>query len=154
MTEEKHQRKRIILMIDNYDSFTWNVYQEISKLLPQCGTNYQFLVRRNDKISLLEAIEMKPEKLIISPGPGYPCNAGVSMEFIKYFAGKIPILGVCLGEQCMYELYGGKVVPCGELVHGKTTPVEHDGKGLFLGVDQNIECTRYILNIESLNLTL
>jgi anthranilate synthase/indole-3-glycerol phosphate synthase/phosphoribosylanthranilate isomerase len=132
---------KTILMIDNYDSFTWNVYQEISKLLSR-NSLVDFVVKRNDQISLLQAIEMRPEKLIISPGPGYPSSAGVSMEFIEHFAGKIPILGVCLGEQCMFELYGGKVVPCGELVHGKTTPVEHDGKGLFYGLDQNIECTR------------
>ena len=166
----------LTLMIDNYDSFTWNVFQKLSNLLNEknkeslaskavavCATGAgeknagegkaetmmkeeeereEVVVRRNNEISLEEAIALNPKRLVISPGPGYPKDAGVSMEFIRYFAGKIPILGVCLGEQCMYELYGGSVVPCGELIHGKTTPVVHDGRGLFAGVDQNIECTR------------
>jgi anthranilate synthase / indole-3-glycerol phosphate synthase / phosphoribosylanthranilate isomerase len=125
------------LLIDNYDSFTWNVYQSLANL----GANV--LVYRNDQITLEEAIQLKPRNVVISPGPGYPSTAGISTDIIQYFAGKIPVLGVCLGEQAMYELYGGKVRPCGELIHGKTTPVKHDGKGLFLGVSQDIECARY-----------
>jgi anthranilate synthase/indole-3-glycerol phosphate synthase/phosphoribosylanthranilate isomerase len=127
----------VTLLIDNYDSFTWNVYQSLSNL------GAQVIVFRNDEITLEQAIALNPKNIVISPGPGYPSTAGISIPIIKHFQSKVPILGVCLGEQAMYEIYGGSVVPCGELVHGKTTPVKHDGKGLFLGVDQDIECTRY-----------
>ncbi|KAJ3259597.1 bifunctional tryptophan synthase trp1 [Boothiomyces macroporosus] len=125
------------LLIDNYDSFTWNVYQSL------CNLGASVVVHRNDFITLEEAIALNPKNLVISPGPGHPSEAGISNVLLKHFAGKIPILGVCLGEQCMFELYGGTVAPCGELIHGKTTPVQHDGKGLYDGVSQNIECTRY-----------
>jgi anthranilate synthase/indole-3-glycerol phosphate synthase/phosphoribosylanthranilate isomerase len=125
------------LLIDNYDSFTWNVYQALANL------GADVVVHRNDQITLEEAIALNPRNVVISPGPGYPSTAGVSNAVIRHFAGKVPVLGVCLGEQAMYEIYGGRVVPCGELIHGKTTPVKHDGRGLFTGVDQDIECTRY-----------
>ncbi|KAI8895220.1 indole-3-glycerol phosphate synthase-domain-containing protein [Globomyces pollinis-pini] len=124
------------LLIDNFDSFTWNVYQSLCKL----GANV--VVHRNT-IDITLATALNPTHLVISPGPGHPSNAGVSNALIKHYAGKIPILGVCLGEQCMYEIYGGTVNSCGELIHGKTTPVKHSGIGLFEGVDQDIECTRY-----------
>ncbi|RKO88944.1 indole-3-glycerol phosphate synthase-domain-containing protein [Blyttiomyces helicus] len=125
------------LMIDNYDSFTWNVYQYISEL----GANV--VVYRNDKVTLEECIALNPRNVVISPGPGHPSAAGVSNDVLRHFAGKVPILGVCLGEQCMYELYGGTVKHAGEIVHGKTSPVRHDGKGLYEGVPQGIEATRY-----------
>ncbi|KAI8918135.1 indole-3-glycerol phosphate synthase-domain-containing protein [Entophlyctis helioformis] len=125
------------LLVDNYDSFTWNVYQSLSEL----GADVR--VFRNDQISLDEAIALNPRNVVISPGPGHPSSAGISNDIIRYFAGKVPVLGVCLGEQCMYEIYGGTVTYAGELIHGKTTPVIHDGQGLFDNVPQNIECTRY-----------
>ncbi|RKO93435.1 indole-3-glycerol phosphate synthase-domain-containing protein [Blyttiomyces helicus] len=125
------------LMIDNYDSFTWNVYQYISEL------GADVVVFRNDKVTLEECIALNPRNVVISPGPGHPSAAGISNNVLRHFAGKVPILGVCLGEQCMYELYGGTVKHAGEIVHGKTSPVRHDGKGLYEGVPQGIEATRY-----------
>ena len=125
------------LLIDNYDSFTWNVYQYLSEL------GADVVVYRNDEVTVEECIALNPRNLVISPGPGRPANAGISMDIIKAFAGKIPILGVCLGEQCMFEVYGGVVTYAGEIVHGKTSPIRHDGKGLYEGIPQNFEITRY-----------
>ncbi|KAJ3288743.1 bifunctional tryptophan synthase trp1 [Borealophlyctis nickersoniae] len=125
------------LLVDNYDSFTWNVYQYLSEL----GANVE--VYRNDQVTLEECIALNPRNIVISPGPGRPADAAVSNEVIRHFAGKVPIMGVCLGEQCMYEVYGGKVTYAGEIVHGKTSPVTHDGRGLYEGVPQRIETTRY-----------
>ncbi|KAI8818738.1 indole-3-glycerol phosphate synthase-domain-containing protein [Fimicolochytrium jonesii] len=125
------------LLIDNYDSFTWNVYQFLSEL------GADVVVHRNDQITLEECIALNPRNVVISPGPGKPSDAAVSNDVIRHFAGKVPILGVCLGEQCMYEIYGGVVTYAGEIVHGKTSPVRHDGRGLYEGVLQDIECTRY-----------
>ncbi|KAJ3407651.1 hypothetical protein CcCBS67573_g04011 [Chytriomyces confervae] len=125
------------IMIDNYDSFTFNVYGVLSQL----GADVE--VFRNDAISVEEIAAMNPRNIVVSPGPGHPRDAGISMAVIAAFAGKVPILGVCLGEQCMYELYGGTVKYAGEIVHGKTSPVSHDGKGLYKGVSQGIEVTRY-----------
>jgi anthranilate synthase/indole-3-glycerol phosphate synthase/phosphoribosylanthranilate isomerase len=125
------------LLIDNYDSFTWNVYQYLSEL----GANV--VVYRNDEITLEECIKLNPRNIIISPGPGRPDAAGISEDVIKHFAGKVPILGVCLGEQCMYEVFGGVVTYAGEIVHGKTSSISHDGKGLYAGVPQGLRCTRY-----------
>jgi anthranilate synthase / indole-3-glycerol phosphate synthase / phosphoribosylanthranilate isomerase len=123
-----------VLLVDNFDSFTWNVYQSL------CNLGAKVQVVRNDKKQIYDALLTH---LVISPGPGHPSAAGISNEMIKMYQGKIPILGVCLGQQCMYEIYGGRVGPCGELVHGKTTPLLHDQQGLFKGVSMNIECTRY-----------
>jgi len=126
------------LLIDNYDSFTYNIYQYLSQL----GAHVE--VYRNDKITLEECIKLNPRNVIISPGPGHPDNSsGVSKDVIKHFAGKVPIFGVCLGEQCMYSLFGGVVTYTGEIVHGKTSPLTHDGKGVFSGIPQGIEVTRY-----------
>ncbi|KAJ3045323.1 bifunctional tryptophan synthase trp1, partial [Rhizophlyctis rosea] len=125
------------LLIDNYDSFTWNVYQYLSEL----GAEVE--VFRNDEVTLEQCIALNPRNVVISPGPGRPADAGVSNDVIRHFAGKVPILGVCLGEQCMYEVYGGTVTYAGEIVHGKTSPVKHDGRGVYEGVPQRIECTRY-----------
>jgi anthranilate synthase/aminodeoxychorismate synthase-like glutamine amidotransferase len=100
-------------------------------------------VKRNDAITPNEVEKMKPQKIVISPGPGRPEEAGISMELIRKFGVKIPILGVCLGHQCMGEVYGGKVVRAGRLMHGKTSPIQHDGKGVFQGLPNPFEATRY-----------
>jgi len=126
------------LLIDNYDSFTYNIYQYL------CELGAKVDVYRNDKITLEECIRLNPRNVVISPGPGHPDNSsGISKEVIKYFEGKVPIFGVCLGEQCMYSLYGGTVTYTGEIVHGKTSPLTHDGKGVFSGIPQGVEVTRY-----------
>ncbi|KAG0358983.1 anthranilate synthase component II [Gamsiella multidivaricata] len=127
-----------VIMIDNYDSFTWNIYQSL------CILGADVKVFRNDAISLEEIVALNPTHLVISPGPGHPSDsAGISKPAIEHFAGKIPVLGVCLGEQCMFEIYGGTVGFAGEIVHGKVSPIKHDGKGLYLNIPQDILCTRY-----------
>ncbi|KAJ3189900.1 bifunctional tryptophan synthase trp1 [Gaertneriomyces sp. JEL0708] len=125
------------LLIDNYDSFTYNVYQFLASL------GADVVVHRNDQITLQECIDLNPRNIVISPGPGRPADAGISNDVIRHFMGKIPIMGVCLGEQCVYEIFGGVVTYAGEIVHGKTSPIKHDGRGLYEGVHQQIECTRY-----------
>ena len=127
----------MLLVIDNYDSFTYNLVQYFGEL----GADPQ--VKRNDAITPYEVEKMKPQKIVISPGPGRPEEAGISMELIRKFGGKIPILGVCLGHQCMGEVYGGKVVRAGRLMHGKTSPIQHDGMGVFQGLPNPFEATRY-----------
>jgi len=127
----------MLLVIDNYDSFTYNLVQYFGEL----GADPQ--VKRNDAITPDEVENMKPQKIVISPGPGRPEEAGISMELIRKFGGKVPILGVCLGHQCMGEVYGGKVVRAGRLMHGKTSPIQHDGKGVFQGLPNPFEATRY-----------
>ena len=127
----------MIFMIDNYDSFTYNLVQYLEML------DAEVTVRRNDKTSIEEIAALAPEALVISPGPGRPSSAGISLEAIRYFAGKIPILGVCLGHQAIGEAFGGKVVHAKKLMHGKTSPVAHDGKGLFEGIPQNFKAMRY-----------
>ena len=127
----------MLLVIDNYDSFTYNLVQYFGEL----GADPQ--VKRNDAITPDEVEKMKPQKIVISPGPGRPEEAGISMELIRKFGGKIPILGVCLGHQCMGEVYGGKVVRAERLMHGKTSPIQHDGKGVFQGLPNPFEATRY-----------
>ncbi len=127
----------MLLVIDNYDSFTYNLVQYFGEL----GADP--LVKRNDAITPGEVEKMKPQKIVISPGPGRPEEAGISMELIRKFGGKVPILGVCLGHQCMGEVYGGKVVRAGRLMHGKTSPIQHDGKGVFHGLPNPFEATRY-----------
>ncbi|KAI8804443.1 indole-3-glycerol phosphate synthase-domain-containing protein [Cladochytrium replicatum] len=125
------------LMIDNYDSFTWNVYQYLTDL----GADVE--VVRNDQVTVEWCLARKPRNVVISPGPGYPKDAGISMDVIRAFAGKVPILGVCLGEQAMYEVFGGTVRHAGEIVHGKTSLISHDGRGLYKSVSQGIQATRY-----------
>ena len=127
----------MLLVIDNYDSFTYNLVQYFGEL----GADPQ--VKRNDAITPDEVEKMKPQKIVISPGPGRPEEAGISMELIRKFGGKVPVLGVCLGHQCMGEVYGGKVVRAGRLMHGKTSPIQHDGKGVFQGLPNPFEATRY-----------
>lgn len=127
-----------VVMIDNYDSFTWNLYE----YLCQEGADVQ--VFRNDKITIPEIEALNPERLVISPGPGHPLNdSGISRECIKYFSGKIPVIGVCMGEQCIFSVFGGEVSYAGEIVHGKTSTITHDGKGIFDSVSQGISVTRY-----------
>ena len=127
----------MILMIDNYDSFTWNLVQYLGELgsVPR--------VVRNDEITVKEALAMTPDAIVISPGPGRPDDAGISKELIREASGSIPILGVCLGHQCIGEVFGGKVVRAERLVHGKTSAVIHNGRGIFLDVDNPFQATRY-----------
>ena len=127
----------MILVIDNYDSFTYNLVQYLGEL----GSDLE--VYRNDKITI-EGIKMRgPDKILISPGPGEPKDAGISEEVIRSFAGLVPILGVCLGHQAIGEVYGGKIVGAKTLMHGKTSAIHHDGKGIFNGVKNPFEATRY-----------
>lgn len=128
-----------IIIIDNYDSFTWNIVQLISEV-----TDRKIDVYRNDKITIKDLQRFDPRLLVISPGPGHPeLDAGISSEAIRSFAGHIPIMGVCMGQQCMFTVFGGKVEQTGEILHGKTSPVKHDGKGIYAGVRQDINVTRY-----------
>jgi anthranilate synthase/aminodeoxychorismate synthase-like glutamine amidotransferase len=124
-------------MIDNYDSFTYNLVQYFGEL------GEEIEVFRNDKISIPEIEKLNPEMLVISPGPGTPENAGVSLDMINHFKGKIPILGVCLGHQCIGAVFGGKIVSAPRLMHGKTSFIHHDGKDIFQGLSNPFEATRY-----------
>jgi len=126
-----------LLLIDNYDSFTYNLVQAFLVL----GADVR--VYRNDAISVSEALAFAPTHLCISPGPGTPYDAGVSMDMIRAFAGKVPVLGVCLGHQSIVEVFGGKVVRAGRLMHGKTSLVRHDERTLFEGLPQPCEVGRY-----------
>jgi anthranilate synthase/aminodeoxychorismate synthase-like glutamine amidotransferase len=126
-----------LLLIDNYDSFTYNLVQAFMVLGAEVD------VRRNDEITVEQAQALSPTHLCISPGPGTPYDAGVSMDMIRAFAGKIPVFGVCLGHQSITEVFGGKVVRAGRLMHGKTSPVNHDGRTLFAGLSQPCEVGRY-----------
>jgi len=126
-----------ILLIDNYDSFTYNLVQAFLVLGAQVD------VHRNDAITVEEALRRGHSHLVISPGPGTPRDAGVSMAMIEAFAGRIPIFGVCLGHQSLVEVFGGKVVRAARLMHGKVSPVQHDGKGVFAGMAQNFQAGRY-----------
>jgi para-aminobenzoate synthetase component 2 len=126
-----------LLLIDNYDSFTYNLVQAFLVL----GAEVE--VHRNDLITVPEALALGPTHLVISPGPGKPRDAGVSMRMIEAFSGQIPILGVCLGHQSLVEVFGGKVVRAARLMHGKVSPVQHDGKGLYSGMSQDFQAGRY-----------
>ncbi len=126
-----------LLLIDNYDSFTYNLVQAFMVL------GAEVLVHRNDRISVEQAIALEPTHLCISPGPGTPRDAGVSMAMIEAFAGRIPVFGVCLGHQSLVEVFGGRVVRAGRLMHGKTSLVHHDGRSLFQGLPEPFEAGRY-----------
>jgi len=126
-----------LLLIDNYDSFTYNLVQAFLAL----GAEVE--VHRNDLISVDEALALGATHLVISPGPGTPRDAGISMQMIRAFAGRLPIFGVCLGHQSLVEVFGGKVVRAGRLMHGKVSPVMHDGKGLYDGMPQDFQAGRY-----------
>jgi len=127
----------MLLMIDNYDSFTYNLVQYLGEL----GQSLQ--VYRNNKITIAEIEKMRPERIVISPGPCTPREAGVSIEVIKHFAGKIPVLGVCLGHQSIGEAFGGDVIRAPYLMHGKTSMIRHDNKTIFSGLPNPFEATRY-----------
>ncbi|HEY3347668.1 MAG TPA: aminodeoxychorismate/anthranilate synthase component II [Nitrospirota bacterium] len=127
----------MLLMIDNYDSFTYNLVQYFGEL------GEDLSVYRNDKLTLADIEKMAPEGIIVSPGPCTPREAGISIDTIKGFAGKIPIFGVCLGHQAIGDAFGGDVVRAERLMHGKTSMINHDGKGLFAGIDNPFIATRY-----------
>jgi anthranilate synthase/aminodeoxychorismate synthase-like glutamine amidotransferase len=124
-------------MIDNYDSFTYNLVQYFGEL------GQDLKVYRNNKITIAEIEAMKPERIVISPGPCTPKEAGISIDVIKHFAGKLPVLGVCLGHQAMGEAFGGDVIRAPYLMHGKTSMIHHDGKTIFAGLPNPFEATRY-----------
>jgi anthranilate synthase/aminodeoxychorismate synthase-like glutamine amidotransferase len=127
----------VILMIDNYDSFTWNLVQDLGEIRETPR------VVRNDEITVDEALAMKPDAIVISPGPGRPEDAGISKELIRRAAGTTPILGVCLGHQCIGHSFGGEVVRNYRIMHGKVSPIFHDGKGVFAGLSNPFDATRY-----------
>jgi len=137
----------MILMIDNYDSFTYNIVQYMGEL----GADIR--VERNDQISIEEIESLNPQKIVISPGPCTPDKAGVSVAVIKHFAGKVPLLGVCLGHQSVGAAFGGEIIKAGKLMHGKTSEVRHDGKTLFKDLPNPFTATRYhslVLNRKTL----
>jgi para-aminobenzoate synthetase component II len=127
----------MILLLDNYDSFTYNLAQYLGQM------GQQLAVRRNDEITLDEIAEMAPERIVISPGPCTPKEAGISVPLIQRFAGEIPILGVCLGHQAIGAAFGGRVIRAPKLMHGKTSEIEHDGRTIFQGLPQSFIATRY-----------
>jgi anthranilate synthase component 2 len=124
-------------MIDNYDSFTYNIVQYLGEL----GAEVE--VHRNDAISLQQIEDLAPAQIVISPGPCTPNEAGISMEVIRAFAGRIPLLGICLGHQSIGQVYGGDIVRAGRVMHGKISPIEHSGTGVFTGLNQPFNATRY-----------
>ena len=127
----------MILLIDNYDSFTYNVYQYLGELGAEVS------VVRNDEITVAQIERLTPEKIVISPGPCTPNEAGISLEVIKRFAGEIPLLGICLGHQAIGQAFGGEVRRARTVMHGKTSPIHHEGKGVFRGLPQPMTATRY-----------
>ncbi|HUA00548.1 MAG TPA: aminodeoxychorismate/anthranilate synthase component II [Candidatus Aquilonibacter sp.] len=127
----------MILLLDNYDSFTHNLAQYLGQM------GQELLIRRNDQITLDEIAERKPERIVISPGPCTPKEAGISVPLIERFAGKIPILGVCLGHQSIGAAFGGRVIRAPKVMHGKTSQIRHDGETIFYGLPQDFEATRY-----------
>ncbi len=127
----------MLLMIDNYDSFTYNVVQYLAEL----GADVQ--VHRNDEITIEQIEALKPERLVISPGPCTPNEAGISMAAIEHFAGKLPILGICLGHQSIGQVFGGDIIRAGRVMHGKVSPVFHQDTGVFRGLNNPLQATRY-----------
>ncbi len=129
--------KAMVFVLDNYDSFTYNLVQYMGEL------GAEMTIRRNDELSVDEVEALAPERILLSPGPCTPREAGISIELIRRFTGKVPILGVCLGHQALGAAFGGDVVRAPQLMHGKTSPVEHDGKTIFAGIASPMTCTRY-----------
>ena len=127
----------MLLLIDNYDSFTYNLFQYLSEL------GAEVKVVRNDKATIAQLAALNPDRVVVSPGPSTPDNAGISVDVIKHFSGKVPVLGVCLGHQCIAQAFGGVVKGAGEIRHGKTSPVNHSGQGVFAGLPQPFEAVRY-----------
>jgi len=127
----------MVFVLDNYDSFTYNLVQYLGEL------GAEVVVRRNDQITVAGAEAMRPERIVLSPGPCTPQEAGISIELVRHFAGKVPMLGVCLGHQAIGAAFGGKVVRAPKLMHGKTSEVQHDGKTIFRGLPSPMTATRY-----------
>jgi anthranilate synthase component 2 len=127
----------MLLMLDNYDSFTYNLVQYFAEL------GAEVAVHRNDEITVADIEAMRPERIVISPGPCTPNEAGISLEVIRTFAGRLPLLGVCLGHQAIGQAFGGQVVRAGQVMHGKTSPVVHRGAGVFAGLPNPLTATRY-----------
>lgn len=127
----------MILLIDNYDSFTWNLYQYF------CELGAEVIVRRNDDITLADIDALAPQKIVISPGPCTPDESGISLEVIRHYSGKLPILGVCLGHQAIAQVFGANIVRAERVMHGKTSPVTHTGMGVFQGLNNPLTVTRY-----------
>ena len=127
----------MVFVLDNYDSFTYNLVQYLGEL------GEEVVVRRNDQVSVDEIEAMRPARIVLSPGPCTPQEAGISIELIRHFAGKLPILGVCLGHQAIGAAFGGNIIRASNLMHGKTSQVEHDGRTIFRGVPSPLTCTRY-----------
>lgn len=127
----------MIFVLDNYDSFTYNLVQYMGEL------GAEMTIRRNDELTVDEVESLAPERVLLSPGPCTPQEAGISIDLIQRFAGKVPILGICLGHQAIGAAFGGEVVRAPKLMHGKTSEVEHDGKTIFTGIDSPMTCTRY-----------
>jgi anthranilate synthase component II len=127
----------LIFVLDNYDSFTYNLVQYLGEL----GAEVE--VRRNDQVTVANVEAMGPERIVVSPGPCTPCEAGISVELIRHFAGKVPVLGVCLGHQAIGEAFGGRVVRAAHVMHGKTSAVMHDNKSIFQGLPMPMTATRY-----------
>ena len=127
----------MILLIDNYDSFTWNLYQYF------CELGAQVEVRRNDEITLVDIAAIAPRKIVISPGPCTPDESGISLDIIRHYAGTLPILGVCLGHQAIAQVFGARIVRAKQVMHGKTCPVTHTGQGIFRGLNNPLTVTRY-----------
>jgi len=127
----------MVFVLDNYDSFTYNLVQYLGEL------GAQVEVRRNDEVKIAEIDALRPERIVVSPGPCTPQDAGISIDLIRYFAGKIPVLGVCLGHQAIGAAFGGEVVRAKTLMHGKTSAVEHDGRTIFSGIRSPMTATRY-----------
>ncbi|QQK74300.1 aminodeoxychorismate/anthranilate synthase component II [Salicibibacter cibarius] len=137
----------MLFVIDNYDSFTYNLVQYLGELGEEC------LVKRNDETSVKEIAEMQPDRLVISPGPCDPNQAGVTLEAVQYFSGRLPVLGVCLGHQAIGQVFGGKVVQASRLMHGKTSRLIHDNQTLYRGIPQETNVMRYhSLTVESASL--
>jgi len=127
----------MILLIDNYDSFTWNLYQYF------CELGAEVVVRRNDVLSLEDVAALNPQKIVISPGPCTPDESGISLAVIKHYAGKVPILGVCLGHQAIAQVMGATIVRAAKVMHGKTAPVTHNGTGVFSGLNNPLSLSGY-----------
>jgi len=127
----------VILLVDNYDSFTYNLYQYLGEL------GAEIRVVRNDELTAEEALALRPERIVISPGPGTPDQSGITLELIRRSAGRVPLLGVCLGHQALGQAFGGRVVRAPSLMHGKTSPIHHDGRTVFEGLPDPFIATRY-----------
>ena len=129
----------MILVIDNYDSFTYNLVQYFGEL----AGGEEIMVFRNDRVSVDDLIRLDPAKVVLSPGPGNPDGAGICLEYVRQLEGSVPVLGVCLGHQVIGQVYGGKIVPTGKIMHGKVSTISHNGRGLFKGLRDSFRATRY-----------